>query len=379
MSLWLLWLSVAVCGAAEFAPKASLTFGSGHSLVYDLETYVYPRTPNQNAPIVSTTKYDNHTWYFYRDVKTDKYYARDDTCRFMCMNPCGTAFMSNVLVKHYCKFKIDSNDEHYKLYIPSSVGSSRRSYRYLVFDSKFNAVKGVIGMTNHTEIPFKFSIEPTRTNQTGCTRIGKMSAINLDAHSTTRCSLPRTTELVKGGEITKEIQVVSNIRYYYHLKMHGGYVTSSANIHPLIGDYSRFQKEMINVNVFVFRNTDTCNYLCLNKCGVVYMSLKHNSDCNIRIVDTTASGNVYLKFLRHDTYLAVDSDGNLTNSTSITYLNQVELDMTEIDDQRAYDEKCSVIRPDADAESDDACINVANRIGRSMLSTLFVYFVLKGV
>lgn len=378
----MLWQLLSVCTivlveGTSFAPKSSISFGVGYSLVHNKETPVYPRSLDQNAYIVSTTKYENHTWYLYRDTKVDKFYIRDQSCRFMCLNPCGTAFMTNVLVKHYCKFKIEEKDSMHRVYIPSSaVATKNTNYRYLTFDSTFNIVKGVLNLKKSDLVPYTFAMEPTKTNQTGCTKIGKMASLNLDLRQNTRCTLPTVREMTP-ADVTKELQVVSSIRYFYHLKMNDGYVTSTANINPVMGDYSRFHKEMINTNLYVFRSTDNCNYLCLNKCGVVYMSLKFNDDCKIRIVETTAANNVYLKFDRHQSYLTVNEQGTLTNSTTITYRNQVQLEMTEMENMHAYDKKCSVLRTDSVSDNDDACINVANRIGRSMLPTLFVYFVMK--
>ncbi|AJK91781.1 fgf-2 [Spodoptera frugiperda granulovirus] len=377
-SQWLMVVAMVVMAKAEeLLPNSSITFGPGYTLVYNRDTPVYPRSSEQNAQIVSTSKYENHTWYFYHEPKSNKYFVRDETCRFMCLNPCGLAFMSNVLVKHYCKFRIEKYTDMYRLYIPSSNSSTKTTnYRHLVFDSKFNIVRGELNVHPLTSVPYSFIMERTLTNQSGCTKIGKLVAINLDAHESTRCTLPKVREMAP-VDVTKEIQVVTNNRYFYHLKLNGGYVTSNAGLNGMMGDYSRFHKEMINTNTYVFRSTDNCNYLCMNKCGVVYMSLKYNTDCKIRVVPTTAANNVYLRFERHHYYLAEDAKGVLSNSTEPTYRSQVQLEMTDLDDVHGYDKKCSIIKTDSAADNDDACMNVANRLGRSMLPTLFVYFVMK--
>lgn len=371
-----------ICGlmaaqALAIAPKSSLVFGEGYEIVFNRDTPVYPKNLDQNSMIKSISKYENHTFYLYHDRKSEKFYVRDESCRFLCLNPCGVAYMSNVIVKHYCKFKIEEKSGLYRLYIPSSGASLKKvTYRYLSFDVSRNVVNGVLNLHNPDLVPYEVKMENKKTNQTGCTKIGKMVALNFDAKESSRCSLPKVSEMTP-AEITKDIQVVSSVRYFYHLKLPDGYVTSSASLNPMMGDYSRFHKEMVNTNAYVFRNTDTCDYLCMNKCGVVYMSLIYNTDCKLRIQETTAVGNVYLKFERHHYYLSVDSQGFLSNSTHPTYRNQVQLQMTEMDNTQAYDKKCGVIRTDTSSETDDSCVNVANRIGRSLLSTLFVYFVVK--
>ncbi|ABY47836.1 fibroblast growth factor-2 [Helicoverpa armigera granulovirus] len=375
------------------ASDSSIALGKGHTILYNDDTPLYPRSLSQNAPVLSISKYENHTFYFYLDHKVNKYYVRDDTCRFLCLNPCGVAYMTNVLVKHHCKFRIESKADMHRIYVPNSARSDKNSYyRYIMFNAKSNVVQGKTNVKDIDTIPYEFRIVSTKSEQKNCTKIAKMAAINLDAVSSSRCELPKVSE-VTADDVTREIKVYSSNKYFYHLRLVDGYVTSSGALDVIMGDNTRFHKEQLLNETNVFRNTDNCKYLCMDVCGKVYMSLSYKTDCLVNVIGTTLTSSVYFQFVRHNNYLTVNSDGSLSNSTTRTYRGQVKLDMTENLVLDAYDKKCNMINTNIDDEdededdkdcssqptvsSDSSVKSMSYPLTRSVLPTLLFYFVFK--
>ncbi|AOW41479.1 fgf-lp [Trichoplusia ni granulovirus LBIV-12] len=372
----------------NIATDSSIALGMGYTLLYKGDTPLYPRSLSQNAQVVSISKYENHTFYFYFDSKVNKHYVRDDTCRFLCLNPCGVAYMSNVLVKHHCKFRIDNNaDAMHRIYVPNSAHSEKNSnYRYVIFNDTLNVVQGKTNVKDLSTIPYDFKITSTKTNQTECTKIAKIAAINLDSIRGSRCELPKITE-VTAAEVTREIKVYSSNRFFYHLKLVNSYVTSAGTLDLVMGDHTRFHKEQLLNETYVFRNTDNCKYLCMSVCGKVYMSLSYKTDCLVNVLPTTVANSVYFQFDRKKNYLTVDDYGFLSNSTTHTHRSQVQMAMTENHVLDAYDKKCNMIDTNAEDEEDEDCsaqLTISNNstmkhisYTKSLLPTLLFYFVLK--
>lgn len=381
--------------AQSFATDSSIDLGKGYTLLYNGDTPLYPQSLSQNAPVVSISKYQNHTFYFYFDKKVNKYYIRDDTCRFMCLNPCGVAYMSDVLVKHHCKFRVDSGgggDAMYRIYVPNSARSEKNSYyRYIFFNTTSNVVQGKTNVKDISSVPYELKVTSTKTDQMKCTKIAKIAPINLDLVNSSRCELPKITK-VTAADITREIKVYSSNRFFYHLKVIDGYINGAGTLDTILGDVTRFHKEQLLDQTYVFRNTDNCKYLCMSVCGKVYMSLSYKTDCLVNVLATTMANSVYFQFDRNKNYLTVDEYGSLTNSTTRTYRSQVQMAMTENHVLDAYDRKCNMINTnidDEDEEEDENCSaqpNISNKstmknvsypITKSVLPTLLFYFVFK--
>ncbi|ABQ52059.1 fgf-2 [Spodoptera litura granulovirus] len=356
---------------------SNLTFGVGYHVLYRGNTPLYPKDDKRNSKVVSTTAYTPHEFFFYYDFKSEKFYIRDSRCRFMCMNPCGDVFMSSQIVKHYCKFKVVKETDYYKLFIPSSyVSDKNQTLRYLSFDTEHNLVVGKTKIVNESLIPAEFMINGKKnSHQHKCPKIPKMASIVLDNDPNNRCRMPSKSDF-NPTLIKTPISVSLGARYFYSLKLNNMYVTSNAQLASYTNEYTTFQKEQITVdNVFVFRSTDSCNYLCLNKCGVVYMATGFNNDCKIKVESSGNENIVHLKFVKNNYYLAAGDD-SLTNTTNSSYKTQLELIESEVN-VMGYDRKCGIIDVDKVSDSDDSCANTAATFTKSLFAPIVMYMIVK--
>lgn len=276
----------------EYLEATNKTHGVGFTVGCDhnINLYSEPSTSKVRSTPAS------YTYYFFRD-RTNKYFVRDETCKFLCANPCGVVFVSPVILQHYCKFVVTQNGDAYGLYL-----SGATSHRVLEFDKEANLLKGRtvynVNDTVREPTPFRFKNGPV-TYAGDCVPITKVPSKNLDA-SGERCNLSVTKPT---SYPNFDVHVKKDSKKYYKLRVETHGTLSGV-----------FLKSVVEPNVYQLRNVETCEYMCRSsECGVYMSPDGSKEDCKIHVEQSFLRDSFYIRF-KHDNYYLTVVDGELTVS-----------------------------------------------------------------
>ncbi|QOD40074.1 fgf-2 [Matsumuraeses phaseoli granulovirus] len=302
------------------------TFGLGYTVGVDHNLNLY--TERYSNYIRSTPS--NYTYYFFKD--RNKYYIRDERCNFVCVNPCGTVFTSAIRYQHYCKFVIDKFDNKYSIFA-SSTGQAT-THRILNFNKTLNMLTAnVVYNTNdtvHNKAPFTLKHGP-RPQMNKCVSLLKVPQKNLDMKDQERCQLDIDVSAAAIINPNIDMYVKQDNKKFYKLKMGNSYINGDG---ALTGENVIFQKNYVEPNVYIFRNVDTCKYLCQSsECGV-YMAEENSKECNIKVEQSLLRDSFYIKFMYNNYYLSYN---NTDDSMTFSHNTKSRIEFVET----VYDNKVS--------------------------------------
>lgn len=277
--------------------------------VKNTDQYTNLHVTNDNVVRVTTA---NYTFYFHHDG--NKYYIRDSSCNFLCANPCGVVFTSPIRLQHYCRFNIKlMNTGLFKIYLDTYSNGSIK-YKSLDFVVADNKLRALTNLRNYTDVKAAFKIHGTPIYHTSCPRLSIADSKNLDALSvedmSKKCAIP---ELNDNDVLPNyDVHMKQDRRQYYQIKIGGEYIDGEGGVAQ---NSKVFQKHFINPNVYAFRNTKTCKFICQNsKCGV-YMSNVYSNDCKLRVEQSLLRDSFFVKFVQNNYYLSY-TNNNVTYSAN---------------------------------------------------------------
>lgn len=282
---------------AGYLARSNKNEGVGYSIVFD-NIRLHP-DPESNS-IRSTTA--NYTFYFYRDGP--KFYIRDRKCNFVCMNPCGTVYTSPVRLQHQCKFAVGLGAGGlFKIYAVSrGVNTTYRGFEFVRED---NILRGRIRLASEADVSASFRLEGQPRHERSCKRIASVPQKNLDVRregegdDVNRCSMIDTAAVFSNPNA--DVVVREETKRYYALRMDRGYLDGNG---ALSARKSVFVKHYVSPNVYVFRNAETCKFLCLSReCGL-FASGGYTAECQIRVEQSLLRDTLFVRFLKTNYYLS---------------------------------------------------------------------------
>ncbi|ABC61236.1 FGF-2 [Choristoneura occidentalis granulovirus] len=299
------------------------------TIISDVSPYTYLSTTNKNDGIGFTIGVNNdtnlyselstytvksttanYTYYFYKDK--NKFYIRDSNCNFLCVNSCGSVFLSHIRYRHFCKFNIKKIHNKYSIY------AGNHTNRVLEFKKDDNLLKAkIVSNTNNfvdENTLFILKNEP-KPNPTKCVQISKTEQKLLAKDQ--RCQL--NTILNNTVSLSNiDVFVKKDNKKYYKLLMKSS-------------EYDKvFIKHFYINNVYVLQDVNTCKYLCQNeKCGV-YMSNENTEECKIKI--DQGKSDLFIRFNHSNYYLTYNSmnDSMTFSNNKKTFIKFVETDTPHV-------------------------------------------------
>lgn len=282
-----------------FLERSNKTLGAGYVLgINDLNNIYVDDSSRLRA--TTADKY----FYFYKD--NSKYYIRDEKCNLICLDPCGEAYPSAYRLQHYCKFKVEkATGIRVKIYIVSS--GPILNYRALEFVQADNIVRGRVNIKSLEDVPASFKLKGPLKLQNKCPNISKVRQFNLDAKpegsiENTRCSR-LNLKAISQNRVLATLPIKQQSMLFYNLKIEEKYVNGKGKLEDSPSEATVFLKQFIKPSVYTFVNSQTCNYLCLNKCGSVYMSPEMNKDCNVALEQADDRNEHYIRFNNNNYYI----------------------------------------------------------------------------
>nr|ARX72106.1 fibroblast growth factor 2 [Erinnyis ello granulovirus] len=289
----------------------------------------------------------NYTFYFYKD-NDNKYYIRNNVCRFLCIDMCGVAFVSPVRYKHHCKFYLNATrDGSFSILY---VNNGKR--RDFMFDSVNNILR--VNKTVTDEHPFVLKHGPVQ-DERRCRPIAKsvQQTMVVNEHQCT----PKTTNAslyLRGGV---KVAVRKDDHRYYKMQLYDG--------------TRLFENDMFvthtttSPGLYAIQNVNTCEFLCYNdECGV-YTATTNNFECKVRMV-INRDKTFYVRFYQNDHNLLYNTTTNEL-SCAMNKKSRVKFVLTN-DDVHRY--SCNNLNIDSRQESTKKCKknNVKNKANSFVLS-----------
>lgn len=311
----------------------------------------------RNSHVVRSTP-SNYTFYFFND--NNKYYIRNVACNFLCVDACGTAFMSPVRYKHHCKFQINSTRAgNFSIFIENN--GKRRD---LNFDSVHNILR-INKIDTVEEYPFVLKYGPVN-HSNKCQPIAR-TVQQILVVNTGEC-VP-TIKKIKQQAAGVDVSVKKDDHQYYEMQLMD--TTDTTQFTPR---HNLFVKHIISPGMYVLQNALTCEFLCQNnECGV-YMSNTNNAQCKIYVF-TNRDSSFFVRFANDNYNLMYNTS---TNKLSYAHSKRSRVKLVPVTkNKNAHRYVCNNL--EASSSSDDGIkkecknfrTNAANVLSLSIPNILF--------
>ncbi|AAQ21708.1 fgf [Cryptophlebia leucotreta granulovirus] len=345
----------------DYLKLTNKTYGLGY--VIGLNDHINLHSEPKSIDVRSTTA--NFTFFFYLD-NNNKYYIRDENCNFLCLNHCGKVFTSPVRLRHHCKFNLLWKENRLGIYMVNKNGDPSK---ILKFDREQNLLTALVNNTLNVDMlptPFRVKYGPQEVG-VRCTSLSKIPQKTLDT-SKNKCVTDTILEYNYDPSTNNDMFVKKDDKKFYKLRLGDSFINGDGSLN---GPNVIFHKNIIEPNVYLFRNVHNCKFLCQNtKCGM-FMSDENTSDCKIRVEQSLLRDYFYIKFINSNYYLSYNTSENSMSFSHSTKSNIVF-------EETSYNEKltCSNILSSVDKVSDKCNSNNLGNILTVNLPNMFLVLML---